>query len=87
MRYRQIRPSRLRTQLLTSKEDERELKKMGPLQDPEREEVLGLKFKKGDEVYDTVTKKGGKVIGGTTKSIAVSTSRGKGGKRVPGETK
>ena len=86
MRYRQIRPSRLRTQLLTSKEDERELKKIGPLQDPEREEILGLKFKKGDEVYDTVTKKGGKIIAGTTKSIAVSTPGGSRGKRVPGET-
>ena len=84
MRYYQIRPSRLRTQLLTSKEDERELKKIGPLRDPEREEILGLKFKKGDEIYDTITKKGGKIIGGTTKSIAVSTPGGKGGKRVPG---
>lgn len=84
MRYYQVRPSRLRTQLLVSKEAERSLKKMRPLQDPEREEILGLKFKKGDKVYDPITKQGGEVIAGTTKNIAVPTPRSKGSERVPG---
>ena len=51
-----------------------EPKKMGPLQDPGREEALGPKFKKkGDRIRDKVTQKGGLVIPG-----------GKGSQRGPG---
>ena len=38
---------------------------------PGREEVLGLKYKKGDIVYDERTGKEYTVIAGTRKSIAV----------------
>jgi len=41
---------------------------------PAREDILGLKYKKGDVVYDARTGKKLIIIAGTRKSIAVHTS-------------
>ena len=76
MRYHQIRLNEVLTTLREAKRPQEELKRLGPSRDPKREEALGLKFIPGDRIKDLITKKGGEVIAGTRKTIAVQSTGG-----------
>ena len=53
-------------------ESKKEKEKIKP---KETEEILDLKYKKGEEVVDEVTGKRGEVLGGTRKIIGIKSTR------------
>jgi len=52
-----------------------EVRRSGPVRDPDREEALGLKWKRGDKVRDKITGKGGEILAGTRRAVEVSRPR------------
>jgi len=76
--YRSIGLTKLQTVLDSSKRPFQEQKKRGPVRDPDREEALGLRWKRGDKVLDKVTGKGGEILAGTRRAITISRSRSEG---------
>jgi len=76
--YRSISLTKLLTDIDEAQRPFRELKKKGPVRDPSREEVLRLKWKRGDKVKDKITGKGGEILAGTRRAITISRSRGEG---------
>jgi len=76
--YRSVGLTKLQTVLDSSKRSFQEQKKRGPVRDPDREEALGLKWKRGDKVKDKVTGKGGEILAGTRRAIEVSRPRSEG---------
>lgn len=77
-KYRSVGLTKLLTDVGEAQRPFRELKKKGPVRDPDREEALGLKWKKGDKVKDKVTGKGGEILAGTKRAITISRSRSEG---------
>jgi len=73
--YEGLNLTRLQSVLGEARLPLEEVRRSGPVKDPDREEALNLTFKKGIKVKDKVTGKGGEILGGTRTIAFLPSSR------------